>query len=282
MSTDNNNKRDDWVAPASLEEAYTKLSGNRFAGLNSDTAGARTEKELPVGPAEFQLYSLATPNGQKASIACEEFEIEYDAHRIDIMAGDQFTSGFVAVNPNSKIPAMKHGDVRIFESGAILLYLAEKYQKFIPASGSKRAECYSWLMFQMSGQGPMSGQFGHFFRYAPRSNHEAIDYGVARYGMEVRRLLSVMDLHLNNKTWFLGDEYSIADMALYPWVTTLGEKGYNAAEFLDRDNRYPNVMAWCKRMEARPAVQRGMLVCGGPGAAEKLKLLNAQLSKVKL
>lgn len=145
----------DWTPPKSAELLYEHLSGNRFSNINQDTAGARTEKELPVGPAEYQLYSLATPNGQKASIACEEFEIEYNAHVIDIASGDQFTSGFVHLNPNSKIPALKHGNINIFESGAILLYLAEKYKKFIPIEGSKRAECFSWLFWQMGGQGPM-------------------------------------------------------------------------------------------------------------------------------
>ena len=144
----------DWVPPASVEDCYKHLAGNRFAGLNSDIAGPRSENELPVGKAEFQLYSFATPNGQKAGIACEEFGINYDAHTI-ILNGEQFTKGFVDVNPNSRIPAMKHGDVRIFESGAILLYLAEKYNKFFPVEGPKRAEGLSWLMWQMSGQGPM-------------------------------------------------------------------------------------------------------------------------------
>jgi len=275
-------KTEDWVAPATLDESYQHLSGNQFSGLNRDTSGARTDKALPVGKAEFQLYSLATPNGQKASIACEEFGIEYDAHTINIMNGDQFTSGFVELNPNSRIPAMKHGDVRIFESGAILIYLAEKYKKFMPLEGAKRAECMSWMMWQMSAQGPMFGQFGHFFKYAPRTKHEAINYGAARYGMEVRRLLSVMESHLEDKTWFLGDEYSIVDMATYPWVICL-EKGYNGEKFIGRNERYPNVMKWCARMQARPAVERGMLVCGGPGAAEKLKALRDDAaSKTKL
>jgi GST-like protein len=145
----------EWQAPASLEDCYDHLAGNRFDGLNSDVAGPRNEKPLPVGPAEYQLYSLATPNGQKASIACEEFGIEYNAHFINIQAGDQFSKGFVAVNPNSRIPCMTHGKVRIFESGAILLYLAEKHKKFMPQDDAKKAEVYSWLMFQMSGQGPM-------------------------------------------------------------------------------------------------------------------------------
>ena len=145
----------DWTPPKSAELLYPHLSGNQFASINRDTAGAQTEKPLPVGQAEFQLYSLATPNGQKVSIALEEFELKYDAHLIDISKGDQFTSGFVDLNPNAKIPAMKHGEVKIFESGAILLYLAEKFNKFIPTDTQKRAECFSWLFWQMGGQGPM-------------------------------------------------------------------------------------------------------------------------------
>jgi len=271
-------KTEEWQAPATLDEVYKHLAGNRFDGLNQDSAGPRNDTPLPVGPAEYQLYSLATPNGQKASIACEEFGVEYNAHLINIQAGEQFSKGFVAVNPNSRIPCMKHGDVRIFESGAILLYLAEKHNRFIPKDPAKKAECYSWIMWQMSGQGPMFGQFGHFFRYAPRTKHEAINYGVARYGMEVRRLLSVMEHHLKDKTWFLGDEYTIVDMACYPWVVCL-DKGYLAEKFLGRNERYPNVMKWCARMQDRPAVQRGMLICGGPGSQEKLrKLLISQKS----
>jgi len=270
----------DWEAPPSVEDTYKHLEGNRFAGLNQDTAGPRHNRPLPVGPAEFQLYSLATPNGQKASIGCEEFGIEYNAHFINIQNADQFSEGFVAINPNSRIPCMKHGDVRIFESGAILLYLAEKCKKFLPED--KKAEAYSWLMWQMSGQGPMFGQFGHYFRYAPRTKTEAINYGVARYGMEVRRLLSVMENHLKDgRTWFLGDEYSIIDMAMYPWVITL-DKGYEAQKFIGRNERYPNVMKWCARMAERPAVQRGMLVCGGPGSQEKLKKLIAKQAESKL
>ena len=145
----------EWQAPPSVEDTYEHLAGNRFAGLNQDTAGPRHDRELPVGPAEYQLYSLATPNGQKASIACEEFGIDYNAHLINIQSGDQFSKGFVAINPNARIPCMKHGDVRIFESGSILIYLAEKHKKFLPESGALRAEAISWIMWQMSGQGPM-------------------------------------------------------------------------------------------------------------------------------
>jgi len=251
----------EWQAPSSIEETFAHLQGNKFASLNSDTAGARNERPLSVGSAEYQLYSLATPNGQKVGIAFEEFGVNYDAHTINIMNGDQFSKDFVAINPNSKIPAMKHGDVRVFESGAILLYLAEKYNKFIPQDLSKKAECYSWLMWQMGGLGPMTGQFGHFYKYAPRTNVDAINYGVSRYGMETRRLLSVADTHLKDKTWFLGDEYTIADMAIYPWAKGV-QSGYGAENFLGvNEKRYPNLVKWFARMEERPAVQKGMLVC---------------------
>ena len=145
----------DWVPPKAAEDTYDHLSGNRFAGTNSDSAGPRETKELPKGKAEFQLYSLATPNGQKASIGLEEFEVQYDAHLIDISKGDQFTSGFIEINPNGRIPAMLHGSTRVFESGSILLYLAEREKKFLPEDPAKRAECMSWLFWQMGGQGPM-------------------------------------------------------------------------------------------------------------------------------
>lgn len=261
-----------WIAPPKAQDTYQHASSGALASINHDTAGARTEGELPKGDKEYQLYSLATPNGQKIGIALEEFELEYDAHLINILKGDQFTSGFVDLNPNSKIPAIRRhvkdgGEpVDVFESGAILLYLAEQYNKFIPAAGTvQRTECYSWLMWQMASQGPMFGQFGHFYKYAPRDKIDAINYGVARYSAEVRRLLSVMEQHLKQnggRTWWLGDEYTIVDMAIHPWVTALGEKGYDALEFLEVEERYPNVVAWSKRVGERPAVQRGIKVCG--------------------
>ncbi|KAH9260040.1 hypothetical protein BASA81_001812 [Batrachochytrium salamandrivorans] len=280
------NKTGDWVAPRTAGETYVHLSGNKFSGLNRDSAGPRTEQDLPRGNKEFQLYSLNTPNGQKVGIALEELGLEYDAHLIHILEGAQFTSGFVKLNPNSRIPALRHyqGDGRgevvdVFESGAILLYLAERYNRFLPPPGKERAELYSWLMWEMGSQGPMFGQFGHFFRYAPRDKHEAINYGVARYSMEVKRLLSVMENHLAqpNKAWFIGSEYTIADMALYPWVRALGKAGYGAWEFLQVDETYPKVVQWCGRMEQRSAVQFGMLVCGPPGATAKLVKLRAEL-----
>jgi len=208
--------------PATIEEVYPALQGNRFSGMNRDTAGARTDAPLPVGPARCQLYSLATPNGQKAGIMCEELVellgagFEYNAHRIDIMKGDQFTQGFVNVNPNSKIPCMVFDGYRIFESGAILVHLAETFKVLMPKTPELRAEALSWVFWQMAGQGPMFGNFGHFYRYAPRDKLQVLEYGTARYGMENRRLLSVMDLHLNAREWFVGDEYSIADIACYP------------------------------------------------------------------
>jgi GST-like protein len=155
MSSSPTADRDDWVAPKSVEDLYPALSGNRFDGMNADETKPRNDNAVPFGPTEYQLYSLATPNGQKASIACEEFGIEYSAHLINISAGDQFSMGFVEVNPNARIPCMMHGKTRIFESGAILLYLAERHKKFLPEDPAKRAEAFSWLMWQMSGQGPM-------------------------------------------------------------------------------------------------------------------------------
>jgi len=243
-----------------------KTAGNRFASINSPVAGARTQKELEKGSAPYQLYSLGTPNGQKVSICLEEMGLDYDPHIINIMKGDQFTSGFVAINPNSKIPAMvdySDGEpLRLFESGGMLLYLAEKTGKFIPKNRREKAECINWLMWQMSGQGPYTGNFGHFYVYAPRDQIKAIEYGVARFGMEVQRLLSVLDQHLEGKQYIMGDMYTIADMAIFPWVTAI-KYGYRAFSFLDIES-YKNVAAWCARVGSRPAVKRGLRVCLNP------------------
>ncbi|KAH9260041.1 hypothetical protein BASA81_001813 [Batrachochytrium salamandrivorans] len=233
-------------------------------GLNRDSAGSRTEQDLPRGNKEFQLYSLNTPNGQKVGIALEEFGLEYDAHVIQISKGEQFTSGFVDLNPNARIPALLHqpkkgGEpVKLFESGAILLYLGETYGKFFPPPGPKRAECYSWIMWQMGGQGPMFGQMTHFLKAAPKDKSEAIHYGVARYSMETRRLLSVMENHLQTRQYLLGDEYSIADMCCYPWPA--GMLKFGLGEFIGFED-FPSVRAWLERVGARPAVQRGLQVC---------------------
>uniref|UniRef100_A0A6B2LER2 Glutathione S-transferase n=1 Tax=Arcella intermedia TaxID=1963864 RepID=A0A6B2LER2_9EUKA len=230
---------------------------------------------MPQGKASFQLYSLGTPNGIKAAIILEELGIDYDAHVINIMTGDQFTSGFVSVNPNSKIPAAVDKEVlndkgeplKLFESGSIMLYLADKHKRFIPSDAAHRAEVLNWLFWQMAGQGPMAGNFGHFMVYAPDDKVEARNYGVSRYGMETQRLLSVLDLHLKGRMWMVGEEYTIADMAIFPWVNQLRtgykhKSGIGAAEFLSVES-YGNVIAWANRIAERPAVQRGLTVCTG-------------------
>ncbi len=212
---------------------------------------------------KLQLFSLATPNGQKVSIALEELGIEYDAHKISIMEGDQFTPEFIKVNPNSKIPAITDPDgpdgepINMMESGAILLYLAEKTGKLIPSDPRLRNETIQWLFFQMGGVGPMFGQFGHFYRYAK----DQIDhpYPVERYGNEVRRLLAVLDKRLEGREYLIGDQFTIADIATFPWVNCL-EEFYEAGEHLSLDE-FKNVRDWQARCNARPAVERGRKVC---------------------
>lgn len=205
---------------------------------------------------KIQLYSLATPNGQKVAIALEEMELPYDAHKVDIMAGDQFTDDFKKINPNSKIPAILDGDLPIMESGAILLHLAEKTGKFLPKDPIGRSKTLQWLFFQVGGPGPMFGQFGHFFKYAKdKCDHE---YPVTRYTNEAKRLLNVIDKQLDGKDWLMGDEYTIADMALAPWIVAL-DKAYGAKEQLELDT-YKNVSTWVSRFLDRPAVKRGLKV----------------------
>jgi GST-like protein len=262
-----------WTPPAKIEELYSKTAGNQFASINRPTAGARAEVPLPEGTADIQLYSLGTPNGQKVSILLEELGVDYDAYVINIGKGDQFGSGFVAVNPNSKIPALvdKKGPdgapVNLFESASMMLYLAEKYGRFIPTDPRQRAEVFNWLFWQMGGLGPMCGNFGHFFVYAPADQVQARDYGVARYGMEVQRLCHVLELHLSQpgRQYLVGDEPTIADFASFPWALQLrrGYKqpsGLGANEFLSFD-KYTAVNAWIDRLLARPAVERGLTVC---------------------
>ena len=211
----------------------------------------------------IQLYSLATPNGQKVSVALEEMGLEYEATRIDIMAGDQFAEEFIKVNPNSKIPAIvdptgADGEsLAIMESGAILLHLAEKTGKFLPGDTRKRSECLQWLFWQMAGLGPMFGQFGHFMRYAPKERD--LSYGQERYTKEAKRLLAVLEKQLEGGDYVVGDELTIADFAIMPWVVCL-DKFYQASETLDLAS-YKNISAWVEKLLARPAVQRGMLVC---------------------
>ena len=249
-------------------------SGGRFANINRPVAGATHEKELPVGKHPLQLYSLATPNGVKVTVLLEELlalgktDAEYDAYLINIGEGDQFGSGFVAVNPNSKIPALLDRSTspptRVFESGAILVYLAEKYDAFIPKNPSDRAECMSWLFWQMGSAPFLGGGFGHFYAYAP----EKLEYPINRYAMEVKRQLDVLDQNLASRRFLCGDEYSIADMANYAWygALVLG-KLYDAGEFLDVGS-YTHVMRWALEIKERPAVQRGSRVNKAWGAEE--------------
>lgn len=248
-----------------------KENGGKFASINRPTAGARYEKALPVGDAPLQLYSLNTPNGVKVNILLEELaEIgvkgaEYDAYKIDISQGEQFGSGFVAINPNSKIPALVDHSadiagepIALFESGAILMYLAEKFDQFMPLSlGKARAECLSWVMWQMGSAPFLGGGFGHFYAYAP----EPLEYPINRYTMETKRQLDVLDTHLKDSTYMCGDneaDYNIADMIIWAWYgqLVLG-KLYDAAEFLQVDE-YKHVKRWAQAIAERPAVKRAV------------------------
>jgi len=245
---------------------WNKENGGAFASINRPVAGATHDKDLPVGGHPLQLYSLATPNGVKVTVMLEELlalghaGAEYDAWLIRINQGDQFGSGFVAANPNSKIPALvDHGGdapVRVFESGAILVYLAEKFGAFLPTDYPARAEVMSWLMWQMGSAPFLGGGFGHFYAYAPFK----IEYAIDRYAMEVKRQLDVLDRRLGDSEYLGGPDYSIADMAAAPWYGAL-VKGlvYDAGEFLQVQD-YTNVIRWADRIFARPAVQRGRMV----------------------
>jgi len=243
-----------------------KEMGGRFASINRPTAGPTHDKELPVGRHPLQLYSLGTPNGVKVTVMLEELlaaghmGAEYDAWLIRINDGDQFGSGFVGVNPNSKIPALldRSGPtpIRVFESGAILVYLAEKFGAFLPTDGAKRAECLSWLFWQMGSAPFLGGGFGHFYAYAPTK----IEYAIDRYAMEVKRQLDVLDRRLADSPYLGGDEYTIADMAVWPWYGTLVKgKLYEAGEFL-QVQAYTNVLRWTDQIAQRPAVKRGRMV----------------------
>jgi GST-like protein len=250
-------------------------SGGNWTSINRPIAGPTHEKVLPVGKHPIQLYSLATPNGVKVTIMLEEllalgFEgAEYDAYLIRIGDGNQFGSGFVEVNPNSKIPAMMDHStkppIRIFESGAILLYLAEKFGAFIPHDPAGRTECLSWLFWQMGSAPYLGGGFGHFYRYAPFK----IEYAIDRFTMEVKRQLDVLDRHLADKKYMCGDEYTIADMAIWPWYGNLVlNTVYEAAEFLDAPS-YKQVNRWAQEIRSRPAVQRGRMVNRATGPLEE-------------
>ncbi|MEM1343471.1 MAG: glutathione-dependent disulfide-bond oxidoreductase [Pseudomonadota bacterium] len=241
-------------------------SGGRFASINRPIAGPTHDKALPVGKHPLQLYSMATPNGVKVTVMLEELlaaghtGAEYDAWPIKIGDGDQFSSGFVAVNPNSKIPALHDHSgpepVRVFESGAILLYLAEKFGAFVPASGPARAECLSWLFWQMGSAPYLGGGFGHFYAYAPFKQ----EYPINRFAMETKRQMDVLNRRLGESRFIAGEDYTIADMAIWPWygVLTTG-KIYDAAEFL-AVHEYTNVIRWHEEIAARTPVQRGRMV----------------------
>lgn len=243
-----------------------KESGGRFANINRPTAGATHEKELPVGQHPLQLYSMGTPNGVKVTVMLEELlaaghsGAEYDAWLIRIHEGEQFGSGFVSANPNSKIPALvdRSGPtpIRVFESGAILIYLAEKFGAFLPTDGAKRAECLSWLFWQMGSAPFLGGGFGHFYAYAPFK----IEYAIDRYAMEVKRQLDVLDQRLAQSRYLAGDDYTIADIAVWPWYGTL-VKGqlYEAGEFLQVQT-YSHVLRWTNEIAQRPGARRGRMV----------------------
>jgi GSH-dependent disulfide-bond oxidoreductase len=245
---------------------WNKESGGRFAAINRPVAGPTHDKELPVGKHPFQLYSLATPNGVKVTVMLEELlalghtGAEYDAWLIRITNGDQFGSGFVGVNPNSKIPALMDRSgptpVRVFESGAILVYLAEKFNAFLPTEPAKRAECLSWLFWQMGSAPYLGGGFGHFYAYAPTK----IEYAIDRFAMETKRQMDVLDQRLAQSEYLGGNDYTIADMAVWPWYGALA-KGliYGAGEFLQVQD-YKNVQRWTDEIAKRPAVKRGRMV----------------------
>jgi GSH-dependent disulfide-bond oxidoreductase len=245
---------------------WNKESGGRFASINRPIAGSTHEKELPVGRHPLQLYSLATPNGVKVTVMLEELlalghtGAEYDAWLIDIGKGDQFGSGFVAINPNSKIPALldRSGPepIRVFESGSILLYLAEKFGAFLPKDTKTRTECLSWLFWQMGSAPYLGGGFGHFYAYAPTK----IEYAIDRFAMETKRQLDVLDRRLADNEYLSGGDYSIADIAVWPWYGALA-KGllYGGGEFLSVQD-YKHVQRWTDQIAKRPAVQRGRMV----------------------
>ena len=265
MSQDNNK----YVPPKVWTQ--DKDNGGKFASINSPTSGARYDKELPVGDAPLQLYSLNTPNGVKVNILLEELAelgidgAAYDAYKIDISKGEQFGSGFVKINPNSKIPALvDHSTdtadepIALFESGAILMYLAEKFDKLLPlATGKARADCLSWIMWQMGSAPFLGGGFGHFYAYAP----EPLEYPINRYTMETKRQLDVLDTHLKDHEYLCGNDesdYNIADMIVWSWYGQLAlGKLYDAAEFLQVED-YKHLQRWAKKIAERPAVKRAV------------------------
>ena len=268
---------------------WDKESGGRFANINRPISGATHEKELPIGKHPLQLYSLGTPNGIKVTILLEELlalgheGAEYDAFLINIGDGSQFGSGFVEINPNSKIPALldtsTDPSTRVFESGAILVYLAEKFGEFLPTDPSDRAECMSWLFWQMGSAPYLGGGFGHFYAYAPEKH----EYPINRFAMEVKRQLDVLDKNLESREYLCGSEYNIADIAVHSWYGTLVlNNAYNASEFLEVES-YKNVGRWAKQIIERPAYKRGSLVNKKPsGPDDKSILERHDASDIKL
>ncbi|MEZ5797503.1 MAG: glutathione-dependent disulfide-bond oxidoreductase [Paracoccaceae bacterium] len=254
-------KDTDWTPPRVW--TWEQPSGGTFASINRPVAGPTHDKALPRGKHDLQLYSLATPNGQKVTILLEELlalgkPADYDAWLIEISKGDQFGSGFVEVNPNSKIPALfDHATgQRVFESGSILVYLAEKFGAFLPASGAGRTETFNWLFWQMGSAPFLGGGFGHFYKYAPFKQ----EYPINRFAMEVKRQLDVLDRQLAGNRFVAGEDYSIADMAIFPWYgAVVRNEAYEAAEFLDA-GIYRNIIRWADEIAARPAVIRGRMV----------------------
>jgi GST-like protein len=256
---------------------WDKENGGQFANINRPISGATHEHELPIGTHPFQLYSTGTPNGQKVTIMLEELlaagysDAEYDAWLISIGKGDQFGSGFVAINPNSKIPAMMDHSTspptRLFESGSMLIYLGEKFGAFLPTEHYKRAETINWLMWQMGSAPFVGGGFGHFYAYAPFK----MEYPINRYAMETKRQLHVLDTNLADREYVIGADYTIADIAIYTWYGAMMSSAYNAQEFLSV-HEYTNVKRWMDLLEARPGVQRGRIVnrvFGNPQLAER-------------
>jgi len=243
---------------------WDPANGGKFANINRPVSGATHDKTLPQGKHPLQLYSVATPNGVKVTIMLEELlekgiqDAEYDAYLININAGDQFSSGFVEINPNSKIPALFDTQTQenVFESGSILLYLAEKFNAFLPTDASKRTQTLNWLFWQMGSAPFLGGGFGHFYAYAP----EKLEYPINRYAMETKRQLHVLDTHLAKNEYMAGDEYTIADMAIWPWYGVLVQgKLYDAGDFLDVSS-YKNLQRWTAQIAERPAVKRGRIV----------------------
>jgi GST-like protein len=265
---------------------WDKASGGKFANINRPISGSTHDKELPIGEHPLQLHSLATPNGVKVTIMLEELlargvrEAQYDSYTVNIQEGDQFGNDFVAINPNSKIPALLDRSsgqpIRVFESGAILVYLAEKFGHFLPEDPAERAEVMSWLMWQMGSTPFLGGGFGHFYAYAP----EKYEYPINRYAMEVKRQLDVLDKQLANNEFISGSEYTIADMAIWPWygVLVLG-KLYEAAEFLDVTS-YKNVLRWAEQINQREAVKRGKVVNRAWGDESKQLLTRNSASDI--